>query len=75
MYLDSVAIDIDNRCTACISHTTENFVEELVESTLYVKGFGGTRSSLIKKVTLQCKWEDDTGIEHNLLIPNSYYVT
>ena len=40
----------------------------------HIKGFGGTRLSLIKKGTLQWKWEDDTGTEHNLFIPYSYYV-
>ena len=71
---DSGAIGIGNRCTAYISQTTEDCVGELVESMRRIKGFGGTRSPLIKKGTLQCKWEDDTVTEHKLLIPTSYYV-
>ena len=54
-------------------HTTEEFVGELVESTLRIKGFGGTISPLIKKGTLQWKCVDDTGTKHKFLIPNSYY--
>ena len=45
---DSRTIGIDNRCTACILHTTEAFVGELVDSTRRIKGFGGTISPLTR---------------------------
>ena len=74
MYSESGAIFIENRCTSCISHITEEFVRELFDSTRRIKGFVGTISPLIKKGTLQWKWEDDIVTEQKLLIPNSYYV-
>ena len=49
---ESGEIGIDNICTTYISHTREYFLGELVDSTRRIKGFGGTRSPLIKKVTL-----------------------
>ena len=49
------SIGIENRCTVCILNTTKTFVGELVDFTRYIKEFGGTRSPLIKKGTLQWK--------------------
>ena len=48
----SVSIGVENICTACISHTTEDFVRELADSMRRIKGFGVTRSPLTKKGTL-----------------------
>ena len=70
---DSRPIGIDNRCTACISHKVEDFTGPLIDTNRNIKGFGGTRTSNLKLGTLKWRWEDDKGITHKFLIPNSYY--
>ena len=70
---DSRPIGIDNRCTACISHKVEDFTGPLMDTNRKIKGFGGTRTSNLKLGTLKWRWEDDEGITHKFLIPNSYY--
>ena len=49
---DSAAVGIDNQCSACISHISEDFVGDLVDSKRIVKGFTGTRTSGINIGTL-----------------------
>ena len=71
---DSGSIGVDNRCTACISHDPADFVGELQPCAKSIKGFGGTQTPLIKQGTLLWKWEDDQGLQHKFLIPNSFYV-
>ena len=70
---DSGPVGIDNRCSACISHRLEDFVEPPVPVNRVIKGFGGSRMSNIKMGTIKWKWEDDTGLVHDMLIPDSYY--
>jgi hypothetical protein len=71
---DSKAIGIDNRCSACISHDTTDFVGELRDSHRRIKGIGGILTSKIKTGTIKWSWEDDQGVIHDFIIPNSYYV-
>jgi len=70
---DSNPIGIDNRCSACISHCLDDFVDPPVPTDRIIKGFGGSRTSNVQTGTIKWKWEDDNGqvIEH--IIPNSYY--
>ena len=58
-YSNSITMDSDirsifiySRCTACILYIAEDFFGELVDSTRFTKGFGGTIPPLIKKGTL-----------------------
>ena len=71
---DSGPIGIDNRCTACISHVVQDFEGPLVDVEKSIRGFGGSRTTGVKKGTLRWKWMDDMGEVHEFLIPNSYYV-
>ena len=70
----SATIGIDNRCTLCISHITEYFVGELIESRRKIRGFEGVIQTKIKTGTLLWRWEDDQGQEHKFLIPNSLFI-
>jgi hypothetical protein len=71
---DSGPVGIDNRCSACISHKRADFIGELFPRTQTIKGFEGTRVSSIHMGTLQWHWDDDQGVTHSFLIPNSYYL-
>ena len=71
---DSESIGIDNRCSACISHRIEDFIDHPQESNRTIKGFGGMRVGNVMKGTLKWKWYDDEGKDHSFIIPNSYYV-
>jgi Reverse transcriptase (RNA-dependent DNA polymerase) len=71
---DSRSIGIDNRCTACISDNTKDFIGELKPSMREIKGFGGSRTTKVMIGTIKWKWLDDNGLEHAFTIPNSFYV-
>ena len=71
---DSFDIGIDNRCSACISGTPEDFIGPLRDSTRTIKGFMGAKTTNVKVGTLSWKWLDDDGKPHHFDIPNSYYV-
>ena len=71
---DSAPVGIDNRCTGCISHVSQDFIGPLRETNRPIKGFGGSRTEGVKVGTLAWKWEDDEGATHRFLIPNSFYV-
>ena len=67
-------IGIDNRCSACITHVREDMPGELVPCHRSIKGFGGARVWEVWRGTIKWCIEDDTGVRHTLIIPNSYYV-
>ena len=71
---DSGPVGIDNRCTACISHVIADFDGPLDDVDRSIRGFGGSRTTGVKKGTLVWRWEDDEGKPHKFKIPNSYYV-
>ena len=67
-------IGIDNRCSACITHVCEDMPGELILSHRSIKGFGGAKVWDVWRGTIEWCIEDDTGVRHTLIIPNSYYV-
>ena len=71
---DSEQVGINNRCSACISHKIEDFIDTPVQTKRTIKGFGGAKVSNIMKGTIKWKWGDDYGKIHSFKIPNSYYV-
>ena len=71
---DSDIIGIDNRCSGCISHVKEDFRGTLKKSNKIIHGFGGSEVSHIQEGTLYWTWDDDDGIPHDMVIPDSYYV-
>ena len=71
---DSKPIGVDNRCSACISHDINDFIDPPRESPRKIKGFGGTTHANIRVGTIKWSWCDDDGKRHSFIIPNSYYV-
>ena len=67
-------IGIDNRCSACMSHMSDDFVGDLQECNKTIKGFGGRTHYNIYIGTLKWHWEDNQGKIHKCVIPQSYYV-
>ena len=67
-------IGVDNRCSACITHVCEDMPGELVPCHCSIKGFGGAKVWEVWHGTIKWCIEDDTGVRHTLIIPNSYYV-
>ena len=70
---DSGPLGIDSRCTACISHRTEDFIGVPQETNKVIKGVGGARLSNVMTGTILWRWEDDQGKVHSHRIPGSYY--
>ena len=71
---DSQTIGVDNRCSACITHVCADMPGELIPCHQSIKGFGGAKIWEVWRGTIKWCIEDDTGIKHTLIIPNSYYV-
>ena len=71
---DSRPCGIDNRASACMSDSVADFQGPLIDSTRYIRGFGGTKTYNIKKGTLVWSIEDDLGKVTKFHIKNSYYV-
>ena len=71
---DSQLVGIDNRCSACIRHVCEDMPSELLPCHWSIKGFGGSKVWNIWHGTIKWCIEDDTGVKHTLIIPNSYSV-
>ena len=67
-------IGIDNRASACISHSLDDFTGPMREVHRTIKGFGGTRTMGTKMGTIIWRWMDDQGRVHRHTIPNSYYI-
>ena len=71
---DSQMIGVNNRCSACITHVREDMPGELVPCHQSIKGFGGAKVWEVWCGMIKWCIEDDTGVRHTLIIPNSYYV-
>ena len=71
---DSQMIGVDNRCSACITHICEDIPCELVPCHRSIKGFGGAKVWDVWRGTIKWCIEDDIGVKHTIIIPNSYYV-
>jgi hypothetical protein len=70
---DSRPIRIDNCATACISNRIEDFVGPLQPSSRQLQGIGNAMGDL-QEGTIHWDIEDDDGITHKFIIPNSIYV-
>ena len=63
---DSGPVGIDNRCSVCSSHRTDDFHGPLHDTKRAIRGFGGTRTASIKVGTIIWKWADDNGKVHSI---------
>ena len=70
---DTAMIGVDNRTSGLFSHVASDFVGDLRECHMTVKGFGGTSTSNVKMGTLKWSWIDDMGKMHTHYISDSYY--
>ena len=71
---DSQMIGVDNRCSACITHVRADMPGDLTPCHQSIKGFGGAKIWEVWRGTIKWCIEDDTGVKHTHIIPNSYYV-
>ena len=71
---DSNPIGVDNRATAFMSGEIDDFEGALNDTNRVVKGFGGSRTTGAKIGTARIRFEDDSGLQHTFLLPNSYYI-
>ena len=71
---DSKFCGVDNRASACMSDDTRDFEGPLIDTKRTIKAFGGTRVHNVKTGTIKWYIEDDAGMVHKHLVPNSYYV-
>ena len=71
---DSTPCGVDNRASGCMSDNPQDFEGPLQDCACSIKGFGGTRVYNVKTGTIKWYIEDDDGVVHKHLIPNSYYV-
>ena len=69
---DSSPIRIDNCCSACLSNKIEDFVGPLRPSSRCIQGIGNAMGD-IQEGTIQWDIEDDEGVKHKFLIPNSIF--
>jgi hypothetical protein len=70
---DSFDILVDGSVTACISNNLNAFIKPPRDSTIRVKGFNVTTSAT-KIGTVRWHVLDDSGREHAIQVPNTYYV-
>ena len=71
---DSQMIGVDNRCSACITHVRADMPGDLTPCHRSIKGLGGAKIWEVWRGTIKWCIEDDTGVKHTHIIPNSYYV-
>lgn len=70
---DSKAIRIDNCASYCISNDKRDFITPLKRINKKLKGLGGTLTEVYSG-TIKWSIEDDTGVPHDIVIPNGLYV-
>ena len=71
---DSQVVGDDNRCSACITNVRSDIPGEIVACNRSIKGFSGAKVWNVWMVTIKWDIEDDEGVSHTHIIPNSYYV-
>jgi hypothetical protein len=70
---DSVALRVDNCCTASITNSLADVVGEPISIRARIEGFTGGKALVKARCTIKWRVEDDDGRIHNVLLPNSLY--
>ena len=70
---DSVLLRVDNCATASMSPHKGDFIGILKPVRKRIKGIGGTVSGIMMG-TVKWRIEDDNGMTHEIIIPESFYV-
>jgi hypothetical protein len=68
---DSVALRVDNCCTASITNSLADVVGEPIPIRARIEGFTGGKALVTARCTIKWRVEDDDGRIHNVLLPNS----
>ena len=71
---NSQVVGVDNRCSACITNVRSDIPGEIVACNKSIRGFGGTKVWNVWMGAIKWHIEDDEGVTHTHIIPNSYYV-
>ena len=71
---DSQVVGVDNKCSACITNVRSDIPGEIVACNRSIRGFGGTKVWNVWMGTIKWDIEDDEGVTHTHIIPNSYYI-
>jgi GAG-pre-integrase domain len=69
---DSKLMAIDNCCSKCITNDVNDFIEPPMKVNVRVHGVGGTVTAKLCG-TVRWEIEDDDGVEHQQIIPGTYY--
>jgi hypothetical protein len=69
---DSSPLKVDNCATRSLSPFSDDFISSLTPIPNRIRGIGGTSGDLMLG-TIKWKIEDDDGIAHTIIIPNSIY--
>ena len=70
---DSVALRVDNCCTASITNSLADVVGEPIPIKARIEGFTGGKALVTARCTIKWRVEDDNGRVHHVLLPNSLY--
>ena len=71
---DSQLVGVDNRCSVCITNLRSDIPGEIVSCNRSIRGFGGAKVWNVWKGMIKWDIEDDEGVTHTHIIPNSYYI-
>ena len=72
---ESVPIRVDNCCSKCITNDIKDLVPTSIKKTTKrIRGFRGEECAATCRGTIRWSWDDDQGLQHVFLIPNSYFV-
>jgi hypothetical protein len=70
---DSMLMRVDNCTTACMSPHKSDFIMPLVPICKTITGVGGTLKGIMTG-TMKMVIEDDNGVPHEIIAPDSLYV-
>jgi GAG-pre-integrase domain len=73
---DSIPVKVDNCCTRTMSGFESDFIPGTMKVLVGVNvyGFADSKSQITHTGTIGWKISDDEGMDHDICVPNSYYV-
>jgi hypothetical protein len=73
---DSIPVKVDNCCTKTMSGFESDFIKGTMKVLVGVNvyGFADSKSQITHTGTIRWRTTDDERIEHDICVPNSYYV-
>jgi len=72
---ESVPIQVDNCCSKCSTNDINDVVPTSIKKTTKkIRGFKGEECATTCRGTIHWSWDNDQGLQHMFLIPNSYFI-